>query len=145
MLSVEFDGALTMENEVEDLANRCYWKLRILLRAQRYFSMEQLMIQYKTHILPFLEHSTPALYHATDTLLSTVDRVQKTFLRRVGLTEEAAFLDHNLLPLSTRRDIAMLGVVHRTVLGEGPPHFQKWFFSRGWSRPLNTRLATKEH
>ena len=145
MLGVEFDGALTMENEVEDLANRCYWKLRTLLRAQRYFSMEQLMIQYKTHILPFLEHSTPALYHATDTLLSTVDRVQKTFLRRVGLTEEAAFLDHNLLPLSTRRDIAMLGVVHRTVLGEGPPHFQKWFFSRRWSRPLNTRLATKEH
>ena len=24
--------------------------------------------------------------------------------------------------------MAMLGVIHRTILGEGPPHFKKWFY-----------------
>ena len=33
-----------------------------------------------------------------------------------------------LYNLVYRRDIAMLGVLHRTVLGEGPPQFCKWFF-----------------
>ena len=33
----------------------------------------------------------------------------------------------NLAPLSTRRDIAMLGVVHRAVLRRGPKHFFRFF------------------
>ena len=33
----------------------------------------------------------------------------------------------NLAPLSTRRDIALLGVIHRAVLCEGPTHFQGLF------------------
>ena len=33
----------------------------------------------------------------------------------------------NLAPLATRRDIAMLGLVYRTVLGKDPAHFHKHF------------------
>ena len=54
--------------------------------------------------------------------------MQKTFLKSLELTEEAALTKYKLAPLSTRRDIAMLGLVHRTVLGQGPPHFARWFF-----------------
>ena len=32
-----------------------------------------------------------------------------------------------LAPLSTRRDIAMLGLIHRTVLHRGPVHFKEFF------------------
>ena len=32
-----------------------------------------------------------------------------------------------LAPLASRRDIAMLGVIHRTVLGEGPPQLRDLF------------------
>ena len=116
-----------MEKEIRELANRCFWKLRTLLRSRRFFSEAQLVGQYKAHVLPFVEHSTPAVYHAAETLLSVLDRLQVTFLRRIGLTEEEALLRYNLAPLSTRRDIAMLGLVHRTTLGEGPPQFQYWF------------------
>ena len=37
-------------------------------------------------------------------------------------------LQHNLAPLQTRRDIALLGLIHRTVLGLGAEHFAKWFY-----------------
>ena len=125
LLGVEFDESLSMEKEIRELANRCFWKLRTLLRSRRFFSEAQLVKQYKAHVLPFVEHSTPAVYHAAETLLSVLDRLQVTFLRRIGLTEEEALLRYNLAPLSTRRDIAMLGVLHRTVLGEGPSQFRK--------------------
>ena len=33
----------------------------------------------------------------------------------------------NLAPLETRRDVAILGLIHRTVLGCGPRHFASMF------------------
>ena len=33
-----------------------------------------------------------------------------------------------MAPLHTRRDIAVLGVIHRAVLGHGPSHFHSLFY-----------------
>ena len=128
MFGILFDTKLTMEQQVEALTNRCRWKLKTLLRAQRYFNEEQMVQQYKTHILPYLEFATPAVYHATATTLAKMDKLQTSFLKQIGLTPLEALTKYALAPLSTRRDIALLGVVHRTVLGEGPPQFARWFF-----------------
>ena len=106
------------------------------------------MKQYKTHILPYLEFATPAVYHATATAPEPLDKLQATFLREVGLTPLEALKKYNLAPLETRRDIALLGVVHRTVLGEGPPQFRRWFFAaEGVSHEYNTRRqeARRKH
>ena len=40
----------------------------------------------------------------------------------------------NLAPLCSRRDMAMLGLIHRTMLGAGPPQFQA-FFRRQQQQP----------
>ena len=37
------------------------------------------------------------------------------------------FVEFNLAPLAVRRDIAMLGLIHRTALGKGPPQFAEYF------------------
>ena len=72
--------------------------------------------------------------------------MQNRFLREVGLTAEAALLTFNLAPLQTRRDVAVLGIIHRTVLGHGPPHFSSWFFpSNKVSHPHRTRLQVRLH
>ena len=76
---------------------------------------------------PTLEHCMPAVYRATTGVLEELDRVQDRFLKAVDLNPANALLRFNLAPLQTRRDMAMLGAIHRTVLGEGPPHFQRWF------------------
>ena len=36
-------------------------------------------------------------------------------------------MEFNLAPLATRRDMALLGMVHRAVLGKGPQHFKEFF------------------
>ena len=87
-----------------------------------------------------MEYRTPALYHATCTALQPLDKVQERFLRQAGVTELEALMHFNLAPLSTRRDTAMLGLIHRTVLRKGPEHFQKLFVLKQSTGVHQTRL-----
>ena len=79
-------------------------------------------------------------------MLDNLDKVQRYFLREVGLTANEALKDFNLAPLCSRRDMALLGLVHRTVLKQGPEHFQKWFFPTARLRHQHrTRLQEGLH
>ena len=101
---------------------------------------------YKSHVLPYVEFSTPAIYHASNCTLSGVDRVLKRFVKAGGLTAEDALTVYNLAPLSSRRDMAMLGLIHRTVLKMGPCHFQEWFYlDTTEQHNHNTRLRSGRH
>ena len=77
--------------------------------------------QFKTHIWGYIEYHTSALYHATDTVLHRLDRLQKHFLEEIDITEQVAFLDYNFAPLGLRRDIGVLGFLHKRVLNECHP------------------------
>ena len=55
-------------------------------------------------------------------MLRRLDKVQESFLRQLVL------LEFNLAPLSMRRDIAMLGIIHRAALGDGPTQFREYFY-----------------
>ena len=59
-----------------------------------------------------------AIYHATQTVLEPLDRSLDIFLRDIQLDARSAFLGHNMAPLSMRRDIAMLGFLHKRMLGD---------------------------
>ena len=67
-----------------------------------------------------MESSTAALYHAAPTTLAWIDRVQHRFLKEIGLSELEAVRNFRLAPLNSRRDMAMLGVLHKINLGEAP-------------------------
>ena len=82
---------------------------------------------YKSHLLSFLEYRPPAIYHAKREALGRLDSVQDRFLREAGIDDITALMKFNLAPLATRRDIAMLGLIHRTVLKKGPLHFRDQF------------------
>ena len=127
ILGVVFDSALTMASAVAELVTEASWKLKMLIKTRRYYNDAELVMLYKTQMLSFLEYRTPALYHATRDVLERLDNVQSRFLRDAGIDDTAALLEFNLAPLETRRDIAMLGVIHRTVLGKGPAHFKDHF------------------
>ena len=85
--------------------------------------------------------------------------MQSNFLGELGITSEAALLAHKLAPLAVRRDIAMLGLLHRIVLGLAPEPFESLIWPeplpnnpRGWrlrrcrhSRQLHDPLATCRH
>ena len=120
LLGVLFDTELSMAHAVAELVSSACWKLRTLLRTKRFYTDADLIVLYKAHLLSYLEYRTPAIYHATRAVLRRLDAVQRNFLHDIGVDEVTALLHFHLAPLNTRRDIALLGVIHRAVLGKGP-------------------------
>ena len=59
--------------------------------------------------------------------LALLDAVQDKVLRVAGMSKIEALNAVNLAPLAVRRDIAMLGVIHRAALGIGPEQLQQYF------------------
>ena len=146
-----FDPQLLMHSACRAVATEAGWRLRKLLQSRRYFSTPELVHLYKAQVLSYLESSTPGLYHAAPSVLDRVDRVQRRLLRELGLDELTALLNFRLAPLPSRRDMAMLGVLHKVALGVAPPqlaalfprvgkvheHWQ-WRRLRNW-RPLHDK------
>jgi hypothetical protein len=127
ILGVDFDALLTMRSAVNSIVAEGSWKLKMLPRTKRFYTDAELVLLYKSHMLSFLEYRTPAIYHAARAVLRRLDRIQSKFMEEASIDEAEALLYFNLAPLSTRRDISMMGILHRTVLGKGAPQFRKHF------------------
>ena len=122
---------LTMTEAIGEVVTDAGWKMKSLLRTKRFYCDADIVLLYKSHLLSFLEYRTPAVYHATRDVLCRLDNVQQRFLRDVGIDDLAALVHFNLAPLAARRDIALLGLICRIVLGRGPPHFRNHFTLAG--------------
>ena len=77
--------------------------------------------------------------------MQQIDRLQDYFLKELGITREAALLDFCLAPLAMRRDIALLGLLHRAAIGEGPPQFKEHFKRQPGSLLLVDILENTQH
>jgi len=116
-----------MAETVHDLAKNCRWKLNSILRTRAFNTGLRLVDLYKAQLLSYIEYRTPAIYHACDSALSELDKVQDKVIEAAGLSEVEAIKVCRLAPLSARRDMALLGLIHRTVLGKGPRQFRVFF------------------
>ena len=76
-----------------------------------------------------MEYHSDAIFHASDTLLERFDSAQRGFLQEIDVTPEAAFIEHNFAPPRLRRNIGMLGFLHKRVLGLSHPAIQRSPFS----------------
>ena len=126
-----------MRSAARAIATEAGWRLQRLLKTRRVFTTLELVRLYKAQILSYIESGTPGIYHASTSVLSCVDRVQSRFLREVGFSEIQALSDWKLAPLCSRRDIAMLGDLHKLNLGSAPPQLCELFPMVGGSRDLS--------
>ena len=72
-----------MDEAVHHFVDETGWRLRTLLRTQRYHDSKNLIRLYKCHILSFLEGVTPALYHASPSVLRPLDGLQNSFWEKM--------------------------------------------------------------
>ena len=129
LLGIRFDCKLLMADTVFELVNDCRWKLNAILRTKRFNNGQQLITLYKAQLLSYIEYRTAAIYHACQHSLDALERVQIRLVEAAGMSEVEALTACRLAPLATRRDIALLGLIHRCVLGRGPKHFASFFQS----------------
>ena len=139
LLGIVYDTGLHMTEAISKLSVQANWKLRALLQTKRNFSTREIMNLFKSRVLGYIEYRTPAIYHAGSTSLAQLDIILGRLLRTLGISDEESLIEFRLAPLSTRRDMGMLGVIHRSVLGEGPLQFSKYFVQkaphgRPWGR-----------
>ena len=127
LLGVTFDPQLLMHTGVRKIASEAGWRLQTLLRPRQYFSTPELMRLYKAHVLSYIESGIPGYFHAAPSVLACVDRVQRRFLRELGLSEEDALIHFRLAPLKARRYMAILGFLHRVSLGQVSGQIAKLF------------------
>ena len=120
ILGVLLDCQLTMRSAAKEISKEAGWKVKSLLRCRKFYTQSELVKLYKTQVLSYIESKTAAIHHAAPSVLDTIDRVQRRFLREIGLSEIDALLRYRLAPLSARRDIAMLGLLHRASHGKAP-------------------------
>ena len=148
LLGVTFDTSLHMGVGISIIAREAGWRLKSVLRPRRFFSEMQIVNLYKSQVLSYLESGTPAFYHASTTVLRPLDRVQERLLRELGLAHADALEKYHLAPLGSRRDMGMLGLLHRIVLGDAPPQLAELFPFAEPSLLDNrsaTRLAVRRH
>ena len=84
LLGVLFDMMLTMEAEIQNLAQKLNWKLSTLLKMRRFYSFADMIMEYKARLLSLTEYRTAAIYHAAPSALDRIDRVQGRLLREMG-------------------------------------------------------------
>ena len=90
----------------------------------RFHNRSALVWLYKVQVLSFVEAATPAIAHAAPSLLDRIDRIQRRFLNQVGLSEVQALENSGIALLSSRRAIAMLGLLYKIAHGTAHPQFR---------------------
>ena len=141
LLGVTIDRQLIMYEAISECTHECHWRLSAILRTRRYFSLIDLVLQYKSQVLSYLEYRTSAITHAADTHLHSLDSVQRRFLHNVNLSSLQAFTEYNLAPLCCRRDISNLGIIYRAVLRRGLQQLWKFFKLDSTSRRTSPRWS----
>ena len=134
-----------MAEAISTLSSQANWKLRSLLQTRRSFATNEIMSLFKSRVLGYIEYRTPAIYHATSTCLAQLDGILGRLLRTLTISDEESLLIFWLAPLHTRRDIGMLGVIHRSVIGEGPHQFAKYFVQKNAGDRSGGRESLRRH
>ena len=145
LLGVVFDPQLLMHKGVRKIAVEAGWRLSALLRPRKFFSTPELMRLYKAHVLSHIESGTAGYFHASASVLSSLDSVQRRLLRELELTEEEALLRFRLAPLHVRREIGMLGFLHRVNLGQTSDQIAELFPRVGERQPSGYQLRVRFH
>ena len=124
LLGILIDAKLTMDDAIEHVLKTNRPKITALLRTRGRDNISEMLNQYKTHIWGHAEYPNGCILHASATSLSRLDSMQRRFLQGLCIDEEPAFLDYNFAPPSVRREIGILGLIHKRVLGCAHPAYE---------------------
>ena len=99
---------------------------RALLSFARFHSRVELIIMYNSQALSSIDFATLAIYHAPEIFLQNIDQIQEIVFSELGISAFEVLNEYNVAPLNCRRDISMIGFIHRIVISEAPFQFSKF-------------------
>ena len=111
------DCFLQVSSTVDHIVSWARPEIKALLRTHGIYDTRTMLQQYKIHIQGGTEYTNGAILRACDTVLSRIDHLQEQFLDETHLIAEDAFLDYSFASQTLRRDIGILGFIHKRILG----------------------------
>ena len=133
LLGLMIDLDLRMHTAIDQLLSKIRPKTTAILRMRGYYAVPDIINQYKTHVWRLVESHCGGYFHAATSLLDKVGQVQSNFLHKLNISEREAFLEFNFAPTILRRNIGILGLIHKRVLGLCHPSFEAllpWYGQR---------------
>jgi len=130
LLGLMVDCKLVMDQAIEKVLAQIRPKVKALLRTRAHYSSAQLVDQFKTQVWGIMEAQSGGFFHASTSHLAKLDDVQRHFLNDIEVSEATAFIDMNFAPPTLRRNIGMLGLLHKRALGLCHPDYEvllPWF------------------
>ena len=107
-----------MEAAIENIFKNIRPKIKDLVRTRHIHGVEDMIHQFKTHIWGYIEYINGCVCHAIETYLNKFDNLQNSFLRELDISPEVAVTQYNCAPITLRRDIGLLGFIHKRILGQ---------------------------
>ncbi len=114
------DCKLLMTQAIDKILSQMRPKRQAILRTKPHYCVKELI-----HVWGIVETHSGAIFHASDYLLDKLDSAQRHFLNEVGVTEAEALEENNSASPKFRRDIGVLGFLHKRVLGKSHPDIQR--------------------
>ena len=124
LLGLMIDLNLRMHTAIDQLLAKIRPRSTAILRTRGYYSVPDLINQYKTQIWGLVEAHCGGYFHAATTLLEKIEGVQQNFLKQLNVSTSDAFIEFNFAPSMLRRNIGVLGLIHKRVLGLCHPAFE---------------------
>ena len=124
-LGTYIDPHMNMQFCIDSIISKIKPKIKALLRTKAHYDVAAMIGQFKTHVWSQMEFHNGAILHAAPSLLQRLDDIQRSFLHALQITAETAFLNYNFPLPSLRRDIGMMGLIQKRVLGIAHPAFSK--------------------
>ena len=102
-LGATIDPKLIMDEEINRIRLKPRAKVKAILRTRRFYSVGEMIQQYKTRVLCLIEGTIGAYFHAASTHLASLGEIQRRFCEEVGLDEQRAFWHWIWFPWSCDR------------------------------------------
>ena len=113
VLGVKITKSLSWTEHIQNIYKTASQKLGLLYKTKPYFSDDQLLIIYKSHIRSQMEYCSPVWGGGGSVALGLLDRIQNRACRLINSPR----LTQNLSSLQLRRDVASLSLFYRYYHG----------------------------
>ena len=104
-----------MNLAIDDVVSHLKWEVFVLNWVRRFYVVSDMVRLWRSNVLLYTQCRTRTISHASQLRLSHIHALQESYLRDLGLSPLDALVHFKLAPLACRRDIVLLGVIHRAA------------------------------
>ena len=95
LLGCPMDVDLRMHSAVEQVLSKIKPKIIAILRTRQYYTVDKLILQFKTQVWGLVEVNMGGFFHAASSLLDKIDAAQNHFLHELDLRSSPDYLNFN--------------------------------------------------